>query len=161
MVKRPSTGRTFSTYGWLLALVIALGLSGCTTPQNRAQGGALLGALGGGLAGSLLGNSKNKEQNALIGAAIGGLLGYTIGNEMDKQDRAKLNQVFEKKPSHQTTSWQNPDTGRSFAVTPKPATHTAQGELCREAEIKVWIDGRPETAVRKACRRDDGRWDLI
>ncbi|ABK42877.1 17 kDa surface antigen [Magnetococcus marinus MC-1] len=149
------------TFKWMVISVAALFLlSGCAAPQNKAQGGAMVGALGGGLAGSLMGNSKHKERNALIGAALGGLLGYSIGNEMDKADLLKLNNAYESTPSYQTTDWVNPDSGRKYEVTPKPAARTA-GRVCRDAEIKVWIDGRPETAIQRACRNPDGTWQMI
>ncbi|MEG3638595.1 glycine zipper domain-containing protein [Magnetococcus sp. PR-3] len=148
-------------FKWMtMGLAALLLLSGCATPQNRAQSGAVTGALVGGLAGSLLGQSKHKERNALLGAAVGGLIGYGIGNEMDKQDRLHLNETLETTPSYKTTKWVNPDTGRRYAVTPKPAQRM-RGRVCRDANIKVWIDGRPETATQRACRKRDGTWKMV
>ncbi|MBF0311296.1 MAG: glycine zipper 2TM domain-containing protein [Magnetococcales bacterium] len=141
--------------GLIILGLVGGGLSGCA---NQAQTGAGVGALGGALAGSLLGPSKNKEQWALIGGAIGALAGYTIGNEMDKNDHMRVGQAYESSPSYQTTRWHNPDTGRDYAVTPRPAYETQQGQWCREAEVEAVIDGKRETMVTTACRGADGRW---
>ncbi|MBF0424916.1 MAG: hypothetical protein HQL66_03740 [Magnetococcales bacterium] len=140
----------------LLALAGLLSMSGCA---NNAQTGTGVGALSGALAGSLLGPSKNKEAYALFGGLIGGALGYAIGNEMDKQDLKRLNSTLDSAPSNHTTRWVNPDTGKEFAVTPRPPQ--ARGDqVCREAEIISVIDGRRETMVTNACRLPDGRWEV-
>ena len=131
--------------------------SGCT---NKAQSGAGIGALGGGLIGSLAGPAKNREQNALIGAAVGGLFGYAIGNEMDKYDREKVNTVYETAPDNKPVAWVNPNTHKSYTVTPRSTKINANGQPCREAEIASVIDGKAETVVKMACRRPDGTWEL-
>ncbi len=140
----------------ILGLVIGLTLGGCNT---KAKSGAGLGALGGGLVGSLVGPSKNREQNALIGAAIGGLLGYTIGNEMDKTDRQQVNRAYETLPDRQTTSWVNPNSGNSYAVTPQ-ATQMVDGRPCRKAVIEAVVGGKREKVTKTACRRADGTWEI-
>ncbi|MEO5365790.1 MAG: glycine zipper domain-containing protein [Magnetococcus sp. WYHC-3] len=143
--------------GVVLGLVAVL-LGGCVS--NNAQGGAGVGALAGGLVGSLVGPGKNRVENAAIGALIGGVLGYGIGNEMDKADRARLNDVYERAPSNQTTRWTNPDTGNAYEVVPQPA-YNRQNRVCRDAQINAVIDGRVETVTSTACRQPDGRWELI
>lgn len=145
------------TVGYTVALLIFMGLavSGCA---NKAQTGAGTGALAGGLIGALV--AGDKEEGAIIGAIIGGLAGYAIGNEMDKQDRQQLNQVYETGQSDTVSSWVNPDTGNSYSVTPKPAYQTPTGRPCREARIEAVINGKPETVVTKACRAEDGIWEL-
>jgi surface antigen len=141
----------------VVALVISLGIFGCSS-TNKAQKGAGIGVLTGGLAGALL--AGDKEMGALIGAGIGGIIGYVIGNEMDKSDMAKLNNVYEKTPSYQTSEWTNPDTGTSYAVTPQPA-YKENEYWCRDAEINAMIDGSPKVVNAKACRNNDGNWVLV
>jgi surface antigen len=145
------------TVGYALALLISMGLvvSGCA---NKAQSGAGAGALTGGLIGALV--AGDKVEGAIIGAIIGGLAGYAIGNEMDKHDRQQLNQVYETGQSDTVSSWVNPDTGNSYNVTPQPAYRTPTGRPCREARIEAVINGKPETVVTKACRAEDGIWEL-
>ncbi|MBF0589315.1 MAG: glycine zipper 2TM domain-containing protein [Magnetococcales bacterium] len=144
----------------IVLLVVALAGSGCA-PQNKAQSGAGVGALGGALIGSLLGPGKNREQNALIGAAIGGMAGYIFGNEMDKEDQMRLKDVYETGRSNESVSWVNPDSQAAYEVTPRSATQSPDGQLCRDAEIRAVIDGREETVTQRACRNYRGEWEIM
>ena len=136
------------------AIIFMLITSGCAG-TSKGTGGAAIGAATGAIAGQAIGRST---EGTLIGAAVGGLLGYIIGNEMDKYDQTRLNQVYESSPSNQSTQWVNPDTHRSYTVTPQPAYKQPSGQVCREAEILATVDGRPEKVVSTACRGNDGRW---
>lgn len=65
----------------IFALVLAIGLVGCTTTQKGTVGG---GALGAG-AGAIIGHqSGHAGEGALIGAAVGAITGAIVGNEIDK-----------------------------------------------------------------------------
>jgi len=141
----------------LLAVVIIFILitSGCTTTPTKGTGGAAIGAAAGAITGQAIGHNTG---GTLIGAAVGGMLGYIIGNEMDKYDQEQLNRVYETSPSNRSTTWVNPDNKRSYAVTPKPAYTQPSGQVCREAEIRATVDGRPEKVISTACRQNDGRW---
>ena len=141
----------------VLAVIFMLIASGCATTDTPSRGvsGGAIGAAAGAIAGQAIGRNTT---GTLLGAAIGGTLGYIIGNEMDKADLARLNQVYESSPSHQRTQWVNPDTNRSYAVTPQPAYTQSSGRVCREAEILATVDGKPEKVVSTACRDNEGRW---
>ncbi len=144
----------------LLLPVLLLTLASCAdTPYSKGQQGAGFGAAGGALIGQALG--RNTEAT-LIGAAVGTMLGYIVGNEMDKYDRQELNQAYEYTPSGQSTSWQNPDNGNSYQVTPQPAyTQPSRPQQpCRQAEILATIDGRTEKTYTTACRNQQGQWVL-
>ena len=136
-------------------IFMQLTTSGCATTTSKGTSGAAIGAATGAIAGQAIGHDT---KGTLIGAAVGGLLGYIVGNEMDKYDQAQLNQVYESSPSHQRTQWVNPDTNRSYTVTPQPAYTQSSGQVCREAEIIANVDGRPEKVKSTACRDNDGRW---
>lgn len=139
----------------VLALIFLLLLSSCATKGQT-------GAVGGGAAGALIGQAIGHNTAAtLIGAAAGTVLGYIVGNEMDKYDRQQLNHNYERGISHQHSSWVNPDTGNQYTVTPEPAyqnpsTHT----VCRRAEIKAVIDGKPQKTNATACRNKAGHWEI-
>ncbi len=64
---------TFAT----VASVVALSLSGCYTPQDRALGGAAIGGLGGAGIGALASNGR--AGGTLAGAAIGAASGAALG----------------------------------------------------------------------------------
>ena len=87
-------------------------------------------------------------------------LGYIVGNEMDKFDRQQLNNVYETGVSGRPSTWNNPDTGNRYSVTPQPAVQGPRGGTCRRAEIQAVIDGRRETTYSTACRDDYGQWVL-
>jgi len=136
------------------AIIFLLITSGCAG-TSKGTSGAAIGAATGAIAGQAIGRDT---KGTLVGAAVGGLLGYIVGNEMDKYDKARLNQVYETTPSNQSTQWVNPDTNRSYVVTPKPAYTQPSGRVCREAEILATVDGQPEKVVSTACRDNAGRW---
>lgn len=133
-------------------VLLALTTSGCVS--SKAGVGAAGGAAGGALLGQAIGRNTG---GTIIGAALGGVLGYMVGNEMDKNDLSQLNHAYETAPSHRTSAWVNPDSGREYAVTPKPAYVDASRRDCREAEIETKIDGRAEKVIQTACR-ENGRW---
>lgn len=142
-----------------LSVVVALfclcSLSSCAT---NGQTGALGGAAGGALIGQAIGHSTGAT---LIGAAVGAGLGYIIGNEMDKYDRSRLNNVYERGPSNQRSSWVNPDNGNQYAVTPQPSyQNPSTHQVCRRAEINAVIDGKPQRTYSTACRNQYGEWEL-
>ncbi len=143
--------------GYIVVVFAITGLlTSCAGQYNKGQSGAVIGAASGALVGQAIG--RNTEAT-LIGVAVGTLLGYIVGNEMDKYDRQELNHVYERGVSGQQSSWQNPDTGNSYTVTPQPALKGASGP-CRKAEIQAIIDGRPETTYSTACRDESGQWVL-
>ncbi|MGW8195741.1 MAG: glycine zipper domain-containing protein, partial [Desulforhopalus sp.] len=119
--------------------------------------GAGVGAAGGALLGQAIG--RNTEAT-LIGAAVGTMLGYIVGNEMDKYDRQQLNRAYETIPAGQTSSWQNPDSGNYYQMTPQPAYYPNPQTPCRRAEILATIDGRTEKTYTTACRNSAGQWEL-
>ena len=142
----------------LLLPALIIGLSSCGTYTKGQKGVGI-----GGASGALLGQAIGRNTEAtLIGAAVGGLLGYIVGNEMDKYDRQELNHAYEYGPSGQSTSWQNPDSGNYYQVTPQSAYTPPQQpqQPCRQAEILATIDGRTEKTYTTACRNSAGQWEL-
>jgi len=141
----------------LITMLVLLSLmSACGNQLSKAQSGAGMGAAGGALIGQAIGHHT---ASTLIGATVGTMVGYIVGNEMDKYDNQRLTQVYEQGIAGTPTTWQNPDSGHMFQVTPHPAIRRDSG-VCRTAEISSIIDGRRETALAKACRDNYGRWVL-
>ncbi|MCF8038571.1 MAG: glycine zipper 2TM domain-containing protein [Desulfohalobiaceae bacterium] len=142
-----------------LGFFLVLSLAGC---GSKAQQGSVVGGLSGALVGSHLGpeDDSHRLENALIGAGIGALFGYAVGNELDKYDRGQIGQTLEYTPSHQTREWVNPDTRNRFRATPAPA-YQSGGRICRDVDLDAWIDGRRDQVRARACRRPNGRWELV
>ena len=141
----------------ILLPILLITMTSCAT--NKGQKGAGIGAASGAIIGQAIG--RNTEAT-LIGAAVGGLLGYIVGNEMDKYDRQRLNQTYESAPSGTPTTWNNPDSGNRYQVTPEPAYYPpSQPQApCRKAEILATIDGKTEKTYTTACRNSEGQWEL-
>ncbi len=140
------------------ALVVAALLTACATMDTNK---AAIGGVGGAAAGAVLGQAIGRDTKAtLLGAAIGGVLGYIVGNEMDKYDHQQLTAAYDRSPSYKTTTWVNPDTGKSYSVTPEPAYQDNADRVCRKAEIVAVIDGRKQKTLATACRNDQGQWVL-
>ncbi len=137
-------------------LVLMASLASCTGQYSRGQSGAVIGGASGAVVGQAIGRST---EATLIGVAVGTMLGYIVGNEMDKSDRQELNHVYERGVSGRQSTWQNPDSGNAYTVTPQPAVQGPSG-TCRKAEIRAVIDGKPETTYSTACRDASGQWVL-
>ncbi|HAZ61899.1 MAG TPA: hypothetical protein DCY89_10035, partial [Gammaproteobacteria bacterium] len=92
-------------------LALALTLTGCTKQQiGQATGGALGGYLGS----TVGGNETTRLITTAAGALAGSFLGGAIGSTMDDVDRMRAGQALESAPTGTATSWQNPDSGRSY-----------------------------------------------
>ncbi|MBK8173894.1 MAG: hypothetical protein IPK66_00900 [Rhodospirillales bacterium] len=123
--------------------------------------GAALGAAGGGLLGAAAGGGAT---GIAAGVLLGGLVGGVAGNYLDDQDKrtaaATTQQALETKPSGTTTTWQNPDSGHSGAITPIKTYQSSSGEYCREYQQTVTIGGQPQKSYGTACRQPDGSWKI-
>ena len=148
---------SLSTQSWFLPTVLAGGLllGGCQTTQE--QQGQVIGALAGGLLGSQVGGGSGRIAATIAGTVLGGYVGGQVGRRMDDSDRREAGLALESTPSYQSRSWQNPDTGSRYAVTPT-RTFYADDQPCREYTTEAWIDGYRETVYGKACRSSDGTW---
>jgi surface antigen len=131
-------------------------LAGCQEVRNEQVGQVVGGALGG-LVGSQIGGGSGQIAAAVAGGLLGFYLGGNIGRTMDEVDRQRAYSSLERTPTGQTSSWQNPDTGNSYAVTPT-RTYETQGQPCRDYTTEAWIDGQRDTVKGTACRQPDGTW---
>lgn len=119
--------------------------------------GTLAGAGAGAAVGAQVGGGTGKLAAVAIGTLIGGYIGGSIGKTMDDVDRMKMNRALETQPTGQSYSWQNPDTGHDYAVTPTE-TYQRESGPCRDYTTEAVIDGRREVVHGTACRQSDGRW---
>lgn len=137
-------------------------LMGCESTGPKTAIGGLGGAAAGGLLAATLGG---KGTGIAAGAILGSLLGGAIGDRMDAADRARANQAaaqaLETIPSHQTVTWQNPDSGNSGTVTPIRTYQTASGQYCREYQQTITIGGERHQSYGTACRQLDGSWKIV
>ena len=139
------------------ATVSALALAGCQT--TKEEQGRVLGAIAGGLLGNQVGGGSGRTAATIAGTILGGYIGGNIGRQMDDGDRYRAGAALESTPSYQTSSWENPDSGNRYSVTPTK-TYYAESRPCREYTTDAWIDGQRETLYGTACRQSNGSWQV-
>ncbi len=144
-------------------LLISLGmatlvLTGCNPTKQDV--GTLIGAGTGAFVGSQIGDGTGQLAAVAIGALMGGYLGGDVGRQMDELDRYKTQEALEYRPTGSTTSWNNPDTGYSYNVTPTNTYENDSGP-CRDYTTEAVIEGRAEVVHGTACRQPDGTWHAM
>lgn len=141
----------------LLASVI--GMSGCATTGQRQneQAGVIIGGILGGVLGSQVGKGDGRTAAIILGTLVGASIGGAIGQSMDDTDRLKTAHSLESVRTGVPTSWNNPDTGNAYTVTPTRTYEVAAGP-CREYIIDAVIGGKKEKVYGTACRQSDGSW---
>lgn len=140
---------------FIAAAVAGLVLAGCGS--TKEQQGGVIGAVAGGVLGSQVGGGSGKVAATIIGTILGGYIGGNIGRQMDDGDRYRAGEVLETTPTNRSSTWENPDTGNTYEMTPT-RTYYEDSRPCREYTTEAWIDGRKETLYGTACRRSDGTW---
>ena len=144
-------GRIFAC----LALTVLV-LGGCQQIRNEDAGAIVGGGLGAVL-GSQVGDGRGRIVAAAVGTLAGALIGSRVGRTMDEVDRLRANRTLETARTGTTESWENPDSGARYRVTPT-RTYENKGTPCRDYQTEAWIDGKRETVVGTACRQSDGTW---
>ena len=148
-----------------LPVILAFALGACQQGEfNKQTGGTLIGAGLGALVGSQIGSGGGQLAAVAVGTLAGAYLGSEVGKSLDRADRLAMRQTshraLESTPTHQVSSWRNPDSGHSGTVTPTRTYQTPQGRNCREYTQTVTIDGRTEKVRGTACRQYDGTWKV-
>jgi surface antigen len=135
-------------------------LAGCAAVP-AAGVGAAGGAAAGGAGGAALASSGTQAAAAVGGAALGGIVGHQIGKSIDEAGRQRAAEAEQRALStNQPVTWEAPPhaAGR---VQPIRGYTGADGTDCREFLDMVNIDGKEETATARACRGQDGNWQLV
>ncbi|MDX9767783.1 MAG: RT0821/Lpp0805 family surface protein [Ectothiorhodospiraceae bacterium] len=137
-------------------------VSGCETSPTREQVGAVSGGVLGGVLGAQVSKRHETTRTVAIiaGTLAGAAIGGRIGRSLDENDRMKMAQTLETTPTHQASTWRNPDTGSSYTMTPVK-TYAEGGTPCREYTMDATIGGQPEKIYGTACRQADGSWKVV
>lgn len=139
--------------------------SGCASQEeepllDESEAGQILGGVAGAAAGSQVGEGSGQTVATVAGALIGAVVGERLGARMEEDDRRYTAQVLEENRTGETASWENPDTGNEFEVTPVE-TFEDSGRPCREFEFRVETDNGSDVEERTACREADGTWEIV
>lgn len=139
----------------MVAAIFTVSLAGCQMSKQNV--GAGVGGVAGGVLGSNVGGGTGRTAAIIGGTILGAMVGGHIGSEMDELDRRRTYDTFENTPTGRTNSWNNPDTGAQYSVTPT-RTYETNDRPCREYEMDAYIDGQREVVKGTACRNANGEW---
>jgi surface antigen len=134
-----------------------LALAACENPPTKEQKGGVAGAVVGGVVGSTIGGGTGRTVAIIAGTVAGAVIGGRIGSKMDEADKLKAAQALESTPTGQHSTWQNPDTGARYTMTPTK-TYEASAGPCRDFTVNADVDGKAEKVSGTACRQSDGSW---
>ena len=139
-----------------LAAGRAVNQQGQVVPDGKVFSKDRIIPLGGGLLGAVICNELFDGHGSKDGwTAACGVAGYFASTAFLNQHK----QALEQNKIGQTTSWSDPD-GKSHSITPTQTYY--QGDVpCREFRQTVEIDGQTEIMSGKACRQNDGSWQLV
>lgn len=151
VVRRPAVGPTGTRWPGDYGVIIG----NC----NRAEIGAVLGATVGGAIGSRVGEGNGRIVATVIGAVVGGVLGAQVGRSMDEEDRACIGHALELTSNGRPVRWENEHNGARYLLTPL-GEDTRSGTVCRQFALEVVLDNRTDVSEQRACREDDGRWNM-
>ena len=152
------------------AAVSALLLSACAENGDDKQLaeaiGGVVGAIVGNIVGSKVGDGAGQQIASGVGTVVGLYVGRAIARELTEQDRDlaqdAADESMENDETGDTTGWSNPDSGNSGTVTPTSEPYeTVQNEECRDFESTVTVEGETEVARGRACRQEDGSWQIV
>ena len=149
-----------------IALAGMVGLGACSqNAGDKETLGSLGGAVLGGLAGAQIGSGSGQLAATAAGALLGFFIGSEVGKSLDKSDQLyaehTADQALETKPTGQSSTWNNPDSGNSGTFTPTRTSYTDSGQPCREYQQTVTIGGETQQAYGTACRQEDGSWRIV
>jgi len=136
-------------------LASTLVLTACSPTKEDI--GTLAGAGTGAAVGTQIGGGRGQLAAGVAGTLIGAYVGKSIGRSLDEVDRMKMERALERQPTGETYSWENPDSGAEYAVTPT-RTYERDSGPCRDYTTEAIIDGQREVVHGTACRQADGRW---
>lgn len=141
-----------------IAIALSLPLAGCNDTMTREDTGRMIGAIAGGVLGSKVGKGSGRTAATIAGTMLGAYLGGRVARYMDDYDRGRASHALEYNRDDQPTSWENPNTGYRYDLTPQRTYYADDSSPCREYSTKAWIDGREEVVYGTACRQTDGSW---
>lgn len=125
-----------------VALIGALGLSGCATTDGGGWGskqtwGTVIGTVGGALLGSQIGGGSGRTLAIIAGALAGGVLGNWIGDNLDEKDRQALAASTQQSlESGKAVNWSSDHSGASAVIRPVSSkTVTQQTKVKRSPVI--------------------------
>ncbi len=139
--------------------LLMLSLAACDN-VSKQDVGLLTGGAVGALLGHQVGGGSGRMLATVGGAVLGAYIGGKVGASMDKTDRLEVNKALEQTPTNQSYTWRNPDTQVDYNVRPTE-TYYSNKQPCRNFVTTALIDGKAEKITGKACRANNGDWQVV
>lgn len=133
----------------------ALGNEGTWTSDYGIVGGRCNASLVGAVVAYAEGSDGDRH---LVATLHGAILGDN--RAVDATDRGCIGHALELAPSFFAVRWTNPETHRSFTLTPMRRL-TLHGNQCRVFSTEAVVDGDAYVQRATACRHGHGEWYLI
>jgi surface antigen len=128
---------------------------------NREAVGAVMGGVIGGVIGNQAAGRDKRTIGTIAGSLIGLVVGKEIGRSMDNADAQCTNQALERAPDGQAITWDNPNTGHRYSVTPYETYRQDDGRYCRKYRAAVNAGSNTKYYGETACRTVDGVWERL
>ncbi|MBN9542894.1 MAG: glycine zipper 2TM domain-containing protein [Alphaproteobacteria bacterium] len=148
----------------IISLSVITACENGSMPISRQHVATGLGAIGGGILGSNIGKGKGRMVGAALGALGGAAFGNWMGEHLDPKDQQThintTQRSLENARTNQQIGWDDPDTGASGFVMPTQTYKSREGRVCREYTQVIQVDGKRQEAFGKACRNNDGYWQI-
>jgi surface antigen len=135
-------------------------LFACSTAPSKQDQGVIIGAIAGGILGNQVGGGSGRVLATIVGTVAGGAIGGSVGRSMDETDRLNTAMALENVRTGVPSTWENPDTGYEYVVTPT-STYESNSGPCREYTMDATIGGQTEQVYGTACRQADGSWQVV
>lgn len=143
-------------------------LAGCTgvgtiSREDKLAQGAIAGAIVGGAVGfEVFGSGGGQLIGLAVGAAAGAGGGFILADHLTQLDLRSMNKStyegLSSKPTGETVTWNNPDSGNSGEITPLRTFLSNDGKLCRDYRRTVNVAGEVQHTTHTACRTGRGDW---
>ncbi|MFD2262153.1 hypothetical protein ACFSM5_04585 [Lacibacterium aquatile] len=160
----------------MLILAAAIGVGGCTAnPGGSGQigdscsdlgWGKIVGTAGGAAAGGYLGSrwkgagSGTQTAATVAGTLLGAAGGFFAGRSIDRGQCESATMARQQAlNSNQPINWNQGNASGTFTPTGRTGS-LSNGQICKEYEQTIRIDGQLETGVGQACQRPDGKWEI-
>lgn len=128
-------------------------------------GGVIAGALIGGILGNALGRGGGRGGATIAGVVVGGALGAALTRNLDCEDRSyAYNTYFDGLNSGRAGvpfQWRNPRNGHYGEFRVRDYYDDPVGFRCANFTQQIFVGGRPQAAVGRACRQPDGTWAVV
>lgn len=153
-----------------LALSLSLLTAACSGTEGEKQTAQVFGGVFGLILGHMVGNTVGSGSGQQVAQGVGAIIGVFVGRELAKRLTESDVDLFgdavddslENDETGGQTGWENPDSGNSGTVSPTSDTYeTVANAQCRDFESTIVVDGEVETANGRACRQDDGYWQIV